>query len=79
VQPAGRALAACPHVRILAASREPLAATGEALRTVGPLTLPPDPAATSIHAERLNVPAPVTGDYAAVLPLAIELAERTSA
>jgi predicted ATPase/DNA-binding SARP family transcriptional activator len=38
---AGRILAAGPRMRILATSREPLAITGEALWTVGPLTLPP--------------------------------------
>ncbi len=42
---ADRVLAACPQVRIMATSREPLNITGEALWTVGPLTLPPDPAA----------------------------------
>ena len=40
---ADRVLAACPQVRIMATSREPLNITGEALWTVGPLTLPPDP------------------------------------
>ena len=35
-----RVLAACPQVRIMATSREPLNITGEALWTVGPLTLP---------------------------------------
>ncbi len=49
---ADRVLAACPQVRIMATSREPLNITGEALWTVGPLTLPPDPAATSLSAER---------------------------
>jgi len=50
---ADRVLAACPRVRILATSREPLNITGEALWTVGPLTLPPDPAVTpSFYAER---------------------------
>ena len=49
---AGQVLAACPQVRILATSREPLAITGEALWTVGPLTLPPDPAALRPMAER---------------------------
>ncbi|WP_083873698.1 BTAD domain-containing putative transcriptional regulator [Frankia sp. QA3] len=41
-------LGACPQVRILATSREPLAITGETLWPVGPLALPPaelDPAA----------------------------------
>ena len=37
---ADRVLAACPEVRILATSREPLNITGEALWTVGPLTCP---------------------------------------
>ena len=55
---AHRVLAACPRVRIMATSREPLNITGEALWTVGPLTLPPDPAATPLPAERAVVPAP---------------------
>jgi len=38
-RPAGQVLAACPQVCILATSREPLAVTGEALWTVGPLTM----------------------------------------
>jgi predicted ATPase/DNA-binding SARP family transcriptional activator len=63
---ADRILAACPQVRILATSREPLSITGEALWTVGPLTLPPDPAVTSDDAERAGSPAPATGDFAAV-------------
>jgi predicted ATPase/DNA-binding SARP family transcriptional activator len=54
---ADRVLAACPQVRILATSREPLNITGEALWTVGPLTLPPDPAVSSHPAERSRVPA----------------------
>jgi predicted ATPase/DNA-binding SARP family transcriptional activator len=54
---ADRVLAACPQVRIMATSREPLNITGEALWTVGPLTLPPDPAATpSFYSERPMVP-----------------------
>ncbi len=52
---ADRVLAACPQVLIMATSREPLNITGEALWTVGPLTLPPDPAATSLPAERAVV------------------------
>jgi predicted ATPase/DNA-binding SARP family transcriptional activator len=52
---ADRVLAACPQVRIMATSREPLNITGEALWAVGPLTLPPDPAATSLSAERAVV------------------------
>ncbi len=61
---ADRVLAACPRVRILATSREPLNITGEALWTVGPLTLPPDPAVTpSFYAERRDpgVTMPVGG------------------
>ena len=58
---ADRVLAACPQVRIMATSREPLNITGEALWTVGPLTLPPDPAATSLSAERS-----VVQDFASV-------------
>ncbi len=50
-----RILAACPQVLILTTSREPLNITGEALWTVGPLALPPDPAATSNSAERAVV------------------------
>jgi predicted ATPase/DNA-binding SARP family transcriptional activator len=52
---ADRVLAACPQVLILATSREPLNITGEALWAVGPLTLPPDPAATPLPAERAVV------------------------
>ena len=63
---ADRILAACPRVRILATSREPLSITGEALWTVGPLTLPPDPAVTSDGAERAGSPAPAIGDFASV-------------
>ena len=58
---ADRVLAACPQVRIMATSREPLNITGEALWTVGPLTMPPDPAATSFSAERT-----VVHDFASV-------------
>ena len=58
---ADRVLAACPQVRIMATSREPLNITGEALWTVGPLTLPPDPAAASLSAERA-----VVQDFASV-------------
>ena len=58
---ADRVLAACPQVRIMATSREPLNITGEALWTVGPLTLPPDPAVSSFDsAERAGLPAPAT-------------------
>ena len=46
---ADRVLAACPQVRIMTTSREPLNITGEALWTVGPLTLPPDPAVRAIR------------------------------
>ena len=53
---ADRVLAACPRVRILATSREPLNITGEAVWTVGPLALPPEPAVTSMAAERAVVP-----------------------
>jgi predicted ATPase/DNA-binding SARP family transcriptional activator len=56
---ADRVLAACPRVRVLATSREPLNITGEALWTVGPLALPPDPAVTpSYYSERPMVPLP---------------------
>jgi predicted ATPase/DNA-binding SARP family transcriptional activator len=58
-------LAACPRVRILATSREPLNITGEAVWTVGPLALPPEPAATSMAAERAVVPASVE-DFSSV-------------
>jgi predicted ATPase/DNA-binding SARP family transcriptional activator len=40
-----RILAAAPHARVLATSREPLALTGETLCPVASLALPPDPAA----------------------------------
>jgi predicted ATPase/DNA-binding SARP family transcriptional activator len=70
---ADRILAACPRVRILATSREPLNITGEALWTVGPLTLPPDPAVSPDFPERAGVPAvrpadapPGVDDYASV-------------
>ena len=70
---ADRVLAACPQVRIMATSREPLNITGEALWTVGPLTLPPDPAATSVYPERTVVtsvrpgqPLPDVADFASV-------------
>ncbi len=70
---ADRVLAACPQVRVLATSREPLNITGEAIWTVGPLTLPPDPAVSSDLAKRPSVPAigptgapPGAGDYASV-------------
>jgi predicted ATPase/DNA-binding SARP family transcriptional activator len=42
---AGTVLAACPRVRILATSREPLEVTGEALWPVPPLDVPPADAA----------------------------------
>jgi predicted ATPase len=67
---AGQVLAACPQVRILATSREPLAITGEALWTVGPLTMPPDPAVTFNYNERGGVPAPAIDDYTSVRLLA---------
>jgi predicted ATPase len=52
---ADRVLGACPKVRIIAASREPLNITGEVLWPVRPLTLPPagqapDPAALAGYA-----------------------------
>jgi predicted ATPase/DNA-binding SARP family transcriptional activator len=62
---ADRVLAACPSVRILATSREPLNITGEAVWTVGPLALPPDPAVTILDAERAVVPACVS-DFSSV-------------
>jgi predicted ATPase/DNA-binding SARP family transcriptional activator len=65
---ADRVLAACPQVRILATSREPLNITGEALWTVGPLTLPPDPAVTSLPSERTGVPAAAPGHVPAQIP-----------
>jgi predicted ATPase/DNA-binding SARP family transcriptional activator len=55
---ADRVLAACPQVRIMATSREPLNITGEALWTVGPLTLPPDPAVSSFDLAERNVVLP---------------------
>ena len=68
---ADRVLATCPQVRILATSREPLNITGEALWAVGPLTLPPAPAATDSTAERAAWHAPRNdsaglADYASV-------------
>jgi predicted ATPase/DNA-binding SARP family transcriptional activator len=44
---AGRLLADCPRVRILATSREPLRIGGETLWVVSPLPVPPDPTATA--------------------------------
>ncbi len=62
---ADRVLAACPQVRVMATSREPLNITGEALWTVGPLTLPPDPAVSSFDsAERAGVRACADTDTA---------------
>jgi len=62
---ADRVLAVCPQVRIMATSREPLNITGEALWTVGPLTLPPDPAVSSFDsAERPGVRACAETDTA---------------
>jgi predicted ATPase/DNA-binding SARP family transcriptional activator len=46
---AGRLLGACPGVRVLATSREPLGITGEALCPLPPLPLPP-PAAGALDA-----------------------------
>ncbi|WP_042367799.1 BTAD domain-containing putative transcriptional regulator [Streptacidiphilus neutrinimicus] len=62
---AARLLAACPHLRILATSREPLAITGERLRPVPPLALPER---TSLDgAARDDVrPARASHDYPAV-------------
>ncbi|WP_089324959.1 BTAD domain-containing putative transcriptional regulator [Actinomadura meyerae] len=52
---ARRLLSACPRLRVLATSREALAITGEALRPVPPLELPPD-----------GAPAGAVRDYPAV-------------
>ena len=52
---ADRLLRRCPHLRILATSREPLAVTGEALCPVPGLTLPPE-----------DTPAPTARQYEAV-------------
>ncbi|MDR7327228.1 MULTISPECIES: BTAD domain-containing putative transcriptional regulator [Catenuloplanes] len=81
---AARLLAACPGVRILATSREPLGLTGEVLRPLGGL---PEPAAVRLFADRAAHVSPgFTADgqnVAAVreicrtldgLPLALELA-----
>lgn len=51
----GRLLAACPQLRVVATSREPLGLTGEALCTVGGLALPP-----------ADAPAEQVGRYAAI-------------
>ncbi|GAA1856208.1 BTAD domain-containing putative transcriptional regulator [Actinomadura bangladeshensis] len=50
-----RLLSACPRLRVLATSREALAITGEALRPLPPLEVPPD-----------GVPAAETQEYPAV-------------
>ncbi|MEU8499246.1 BTAD domain-containing putative transcriptional regulator [Streptomyces lavendulae] len=78
---AGRLLAACPRLRVLATSREPLAVTGENLWPVRPLD---DAAAARLFTDRAAAvrrgpaPAPETvGRICAALdhlPLAIELA-----
>ncbi|MFD8146656.1 BTAD domain-containing putative transcriptional regulator [Streptomyces sp. NPDC059708] len=78
---AGRLLAVCPRLRILATSREPLAVTGEHLWQVRPLD---DEAAVRLFTERASAvrrgftaaPGPVERICAALdnLPLAIELA-----
>lgn len=49
-----RLLGACPGVRVLATSREPLRITGESLWPVGPLPMPPEDASP---AEALRYPA----------------------
>ncbi|MEU2503674.1 BTAD domain-containing putative transcriptional regulator [Streptomyces sp. NPDC007863] len=76
-------LARCPHVRVLATSREPLGVPGERLRPLGPL---PEETALRLLAERGAAARPgfdVAGDPEAAgeivrrldgLPLAIELA-----
>jgi predicted ATPase/DNA-binding SARP family transcriptional activator len=73
-------LTACPHVAILATSREPLNITGEALLPVGPLALKP---ATDLLEQRASavrpgfVSTPAVTQIARALdgmPLAIELA-----
>ncbi|MEY9874431.1 putative ATPase/DNA-binding SARP family transcriptional activator [Streptacidiphilus sp. MAP12-33] len=56
---AARLLAACPQLRVLATSREPLAITGEQLLPVPPLALPEPDAADAAGAEG-------TCDYPAV-------------
>ncbi|MFF2194120.1 BTAD domain-containing putative transcriptional regulator [Streptomyces sp. NPDC058157] len=78
---AGRLLARCPRLRILATSREPLAVTGEHLWQVRPLD---EAAAVRLFTERASAvrrgftaaPEPVERICAALdrLPLAIELA-----
>ncbi|MFD7920606.1 BTAD domain-containing putative transcriptional regulator [Streptomyces sp. NPDC059740] len=80
---AGRLLAECPGVTVLATSREPLAVPGEVLHPVGPL---PDPVALRLFQERGAAARPgftVAEDPAACaevcrrldgLPLAVELA-----
>ena len=47
---AGHVLAACPRVRILATSRQPLRIDGETLSPVSPLPVPPVPAAPVVVA-----------------------------
>jgi predicted ATPase/DNA-binding SARP family transcriptional activator len=76
---ADRLLSTCPHVRILATSREPLAITGESLWPVEPLALPPLEAdagqalaypAVALLADRAGAARPgfaVTGDNVADL------------
>jgi predicted ATPase/DNA-binding SARP family transcriptional activator len=77
---ADRVLAACPGVRVLATSREPLNITGESLHPVGPLAIEP---ATALLTERARSVSPGFEGGPAVericrsldgMPLAIELA-----
>ena len=77
---ADRVLAACPGVRVLATSREPLSITGESLHPVGPLAIEP---ATALLTERARSVSPGFEAGPAVericraldgMPLAIELA-----
>ena len=65
---AGRILAECPDVTMLATSREPLGITGETLQPVAPLDLPPvtGPGAMGGSGSAASGPTPGAGAFAAV-------------
>jgi predicted ATPase/DNA-binding SARP family transcriptional activator len=52
---AGRVLAACPRIRILATSRQPLRIDGETLCPVPPLSVPPQPHAEGAYESYASV------------------------
>ena len=70
---ADRLLAACPGLRILATSREPLGIGGEALAAVGPLD---EAAAVALFADRAASVAPGFALDAATEPLVADVCRR---